>query len=285
VSASGNITNTVSSVSMGDLAGDGAAASMSATAAVASVFFSAIDSLNQTGGFLVTNSSGGRTITQNVNNNGGDVSNTATTITAGSLDGLGTSVGVSASGAVAVVGLSQIDSTLLASSFGNVTQNVTNSGTGVVNNRASSVTVDAIAGHGASVAISATGASAAVQIAGIESTVGAVSMNNITQTTSNAAGAPVTNTSGTIAAQSISGIGASASVSASGSIAAVSVVSTNDTAFAGPSISQVTQSSINNAAIQNTGAISLAGGITGNGASASISATGAGSFVSFSAFK
>ena len=46
-------------------------------------------------------------------------------------------------------------------------------------------------------------------------------------------------------------------------------------------VGNVSQTSSTNAAVQNTGAITLAAGNMANGASAAVSAMGAGSFVSF----
>ncbi len=85
----------------------------------------------------------------------------------------------------------------------------------------------------------------------------------------------------------LSGIGSSASISATGAAASVSVASIYDLSVSSATLGNVTQTATNaiGANVSNTGTISLAGPISGNGASASISATGAGAFVSFRSVK
>ena len=52
-----------------------------------------------------------------------------------------------------------------------------------------------------------------------------------------------------------------------------------------PVVGNITQASSTNHAVQNTGTVTLAAGNMGNGASAAVSAMGAGSFVSFRSVK
>jgi len=146
-----------------------------------------------------------------------------------------------------------------------------------------------LSGNGSSVAVSATGSIAAVSYSLVNSGGPAAnSLAGITQSSTNDNGNTVTNTGGTIMAGALSGVDSSASIGATGAASSVSIASVN---YSVPSLNSingtVSQTTANNlgANVTNTGKITLSGPISGNGASASVSATGALSSVAFRSVK
>jgi hypothetical protein len=285
----GSVSNTAGSiigteitdgVSTGDLAGSGASASISASGAVASI------------GFNFNNASFGaeinselHAITQTVESNG-NVDNTGA-MTVGALSGHGASASISASGAVASTSFSANNTDLNESVIdfaGAINQTVDNFGN-VYNTGA--MTAGSLSGHGASVSISASGAVASTSYSTNASTIanGSVTYSgNITQVASNYTS--VTN-AGNISLGTMSGKGSSASISATGAVSAFSVASTVDTGLSATTLGGSFNQTANNfGAVNNSGTISFSGPVTlANGASASISATGAATSVSFSSIK
>jgi hypothetical protein len=272
-------------VTTGNL-GAAASASVSATGAVASVSTSAV------GGTVLTPAYIGfidEAVNQTVTNTG-DVSNTAgviggvTGVYTGELIASGASASISSSGAVASTTFSVIDGTFTTRDSGNglgalgpITQTVTNADSGEVTN-VGNMQTGALSGNGASASISATGAVASTSF-NMNSVVSYGStffdLKSETQNVTN--NGNVTNT-GSMTTDVLSGNGASASISASGAVASTafstnsSTLTENYARFQGA----ITQNAENYGDITNTGSLSL-GGLSGKGASASISATGAAS--------
>jgi hypothetical protein len=272
-------------VTTGNL-GAAASASVSATGAVASVSTSAV------GGTVLTPAYIGfidEAVNQTVTNTG-DVSNTAgviggvTGVYTGELIASGASASISSSGAVASTTFSVIDGTFTTRDSGNglgalgpITQTVTNADSGEVTN-VGNMQTGALSGNGASASISATGAVASTSF-NMNSVVSYGStffdLKSVTQNVTN--NGNVTNT-GSMTTDVLSGNGASASISASGAVASTafstnsSTLTENYARFQGA----ITQNAENYGDITNTGSLSL-GGLSGKGASASISATGAAS--------
>jgi hypothetical protein len=234
--------------------------------------------------------------TSNVNNNG-SVTVHPGFFVAPTL-GAGASAAVSATGAVASTDFSTIGGTLTGTTTGTVTQSATNGNqSGVfffpntyanVSNTGS-VTVGALRGDGASASISGTGAVASLSISGIDTTSqGNFAIGAVSQGASNTG--TVTNY-GTISAGALSGTGSSASISASGAVASVSdsnILKPTGSLSSIPntSIASISQTATNNAGspISNNGTITVAGNL-GTGASASVSAMGAGAVASFHSVK
>ena len=286
------VANLSTSISAPDNLGTGSSVSASATGAASSVSLT----INGTGNWqgMTFNS-----VTQtSTNTNSFGVGNFPTTITTGGLGtqgvGSGASVSSSATGAVAAIGVTVIDSIPVGAatvSFGTINQTATNNVGLGIGNLGSTINVGELKGKGSSVSATATGAIASLSYTSINSDQSPLSTGTITQVANNGdmTGGLVTNT-GTItstAAGGLSGIGSSASISATGAASIVSVTSIKDANPGIATVGNITQSATNfaNSPISNTGTISLAGPISGNGASASISATGAVSSVSFRAVK
>ncbi len=277
--------------------GDGASVSASATGAVSSVSLTGINS-NINAGQSVGN------IRQTTTTaNGTDVSNGSQpniTKNVEEIRGDGASASVSATGAASSVSVTQIGAfgTDLDTEFGNVRQDTT-AGDGDVSNFARKFSaqptngLNRVSGTGASASISATGAVSAVAATYIETGVTSeTEVGNINQTTLNRGGT-VSNvgefgaSSGTI----LSGDGASISISATGAASAVSATFINSAEYDEVDVGNIRQDTTNNAEVSNTHggnfssgtlpeAILSIGNITGDGASVSISATGAASSVS-----
>ena len=268
----GDIKNNHASVTVDGRLKTGASASVAATGAVASTSFSTV------GGSMPGIKTGD---VKQTATNGGDVSNRKATVEVGRLSGDGSSASIGATGAVASVSDSSIDSSAGKVKIGDVKQKVSNGGD--INN-SGKITAGRLSGDGSSVSISATGAVASVSDSSIDSTVGSLKIGDITQKVSNSGDI---NNSGKITAGGLSGTGSSASVSASGAVASVSDSSINATGTPGPiTIASITQTATNHSdsPVTNTGTINLSGGL-GTGASASVSAMGAGAVASFSSVK
>ena len=293
VSNGADITN-VGEISAAGLSmsGAGSSASVSATGAVASVSVASIDVKS----FGANNIAATGTVDQTVLNSG-VISNTSGTvgaspvagITVGAVGGDGASVSVGATGAAASISVASIGSTDVASTtFGTITQNSTNGAAGVLVNvtNTGNISTGDVGGVGAGAQISATGATSSVSVSSIgNDTTPTLGGGGVGQTTNN--NGAITN-SGIIASSgTLSGAGSSASISAVGAASSFSVSSINDTAVASLMPGNITQTTNNNlgSAVHNTGAITLSSGSMGTAASAGISATGAGSFVSFRSVK
>lgn len=165
---------------IGNITGDGASVSVSATGAVASV---SLTSINNTGAGVTPDADFGN-ITQKVVNQG-DVSTVAdfhpgtgpteadSVITTGTISGTAASASISATGAIAAVSVASINDTqgLGSTVTGDITQTATSSGavsnmgadtgTGVIN-------TGALTGAGTSASVSATGAAASVSFSAVK---------------------------------------------------------------------------------------------------------------------
>lgn len=276
------------------ISGTGASASISGGGALASLNSTSIGSAEFTGATFAED------ITQNAANTGAILVQPGTGIEVGDITGNGAGASISARGASASVGSAAIDSTVFtgATFDGDITQQVTN------NTNAPTVTISAegmdapllqaadISGAGASASISAAGAVASVGSTSIGGTTvaGATFDGAIFQTVSNAAAVTITpstedNTS-LLAVGEIGGAGAGASISAGGALASVGSTAiggeTVNGAGFGADSAAITQTASNAAAVSiaDGAALLVDGPISGNGASASISAVGASTGVS-----
>lgn len=286
----GSFVSNFAGITMSGALGNGAAASLSATGAQASVSVSSINTASYTtpflGGILQTVSNGNPGSPANVTNN-------VAGLTTGALSGHGASVSASATGAAASIGASFINTTAYTSlGLQGAGQNVTNNGA-ITNSgvAGSPINVGNISGHGASVRSSATGAVASVSVSSILSgppTPQIFGTTGVAQTVTNAGA--IQNTAASIIAGSISGTAASASIGATGAAASVAVASIADTAVIPPPlavIGTISQTVTNNvgSSITNAGSITLTGGAVGTAASVSIAAVGASASVSFLAVR
>ncbi|WP_449042960.1 beta strand repeat-containing protein [Paracoccus sp. (in: a-proteobacteria)] len=275
------------------ISGTGASASISGGGALASLNSTSIGSAEFTGATFAED------ITQKAANTGAILVQPGTGIEVGAITGDGAGASISARGASASVGSAAIDSTAFtgATFSGDISQEVTN------NTADPTVTISAdgvdapllqaadIGGAGASASISAAGAVASVGSTSIggETVVGAAFEGAIDQTVSNAAAVTITpSTADTslLAVGEISGAGAGASISAGGALASVGSTSIGGDTVGGATFGATSDAITQNAS--NTAAVSIADGaallvdgpISGNGASASISAVGASTGVS-----
>ncbi len=288
------ITNTGKLQITGDL-GRGASASVSASGAVASVSFRA--HADEPGG---TNTAPSVTIptigTITQGTAATPIKNNSTVTNNGQIDGTvgklaeGASVSIGATGAAASVGLNTITvASLAGSTVGAIGQSVRNEGS-VTNNVTGNLTVGDLA-PGASASFSASGAVASVGASFIKSawkTPGTgMTFGNINQTVANT-GAVKNNDSNQSITTGKLDTGASASIGASGAVASASYSSIAGTS-ANPSATfgTITQTATNggsgnpaSGAVTNHGTITVAN-IAGQGASASVSATGAAASFSY----
>jgi len=267
-------------VSAGNLEGVGASAAISATGAVTSTSFNFNDTSLTTAPFTLA------AITQDANSSGA-LSNTGV-MSVGGLIGSGASASISATGAVASVAYSANAATITDSgvTFGAVITQTSTNNNNIVN--AGDLTLGVMSGSGVSASISATGAVASVAYSSNNSRItdSDVSFNGaITQTVTSTGS--VTNTGELnvvfLSGQGeISGTGASASISATGAAASVGYSANSlDIWDSKVTFVGVDQTAENIGAITNTGTLT-AGDISGRGASASISATGAVASTSYS---
>ncbi len=316
-------TGTIDGSAGGLSVGQGGSVNISATGAAASVGVSAVGpgTFSAPGTGTITQKATNEVLP---NKGIASIANTGTINLGGAgkgdLTGDGASVAVGASGAVTSIGLSFIGATAVSGSnalpgagggfgnltgsgttMGNISQTSTNTWMTIDNQAA--VTVGDVAGEGASVSARATGALASVSIAQVNTaSEGAFTTGTITQKAMNNGdtGGIVTNTTvnnrGTISAGALAGMGSSASIAASGAVTSLNVASIGAGTLGDQStVGTITQTSDNVSQlffgttykpnVTNVGSITLSGGITGNGASASVSATGAGAFVSFATIK
>ncbi|MEW6451464.1 MAG: hypothetical protein AB1490_12480 [Pseudomonadota bacterium] len=281
-----NITN-FGQVSVGAISGNGAAVSMSATGAQASVSVSAIN----TTAFTTPWATALQTVSNGSVGNPAAVNNNSTGVTTGNLSGHGSSVSVGATGAVASIGYSFINTTAWSSFPTGANQAATN--VGAISNvpNVDTISVGSLSGTGASVRASAAGAVASVSVNSILSGPPATNLlgsAGIQQMAINTGA--ITNRASIVSTGTLSGMGSSASISATGAATSVAVASIADTVVMPPptaTITNITQTSTNNIAspVTNTGSITLAGGNLGIGAAASISAVGASAAISFLAVK
>lgn len=292
---SGGVTNTgrvIQSLGNG-LTGDAASVSISATGAISSLAASYVNSSPRS-----TTEIG--SVTQITTKGPGSVINSGW-ITSGSskpvLSGDGASISISATGAASIVGSSFINSgefrSLSVDSISQRTENssdVSNSNV-VQYGSTGPATIDtgAISGNAASVAVGATGAVSSVSLTSVNNKSGLSSaplnlnMGPITQTSINSGS--ITNNGGSISTGAISGKAASIGINATGAASSVNISNINDARPIGATnIGKITQTAVNTGPITNVGSITTAG-ISGNGASVSVSAAGAVAAVSFSAIK
>lgn len=271
------------------ITGHGASASISASGAVSSISVtninSAANSRSSVGGTSITQTT---TNSSTVSNSNRFISPAGGIIELANVSGSGAAASISASGATSAIAFTSIRNT--GNSPGNpridvgrVTQSATNTGRSVTNNAIPSrrdlpanINVASISGLGASASISSFGAASQLSVASIGDNVAAgARVGAVTQTSTN--DAEVFNFGIITGTGNISGHGASASVSAVGASSQIAVSRINTATVANAtSIASANQRATNNTTgiITNLGNITV-GDITGNGASASISATGA----------
>lgn len=205
-----------------------------------------------------------------------------------SLTGHGASEFVSASGAEAVAGVSSINAASPSVKTGDITNGATNNGAVLNGGLITTWTGNGfnfgdIEGRGASVSVGASGSRTATGYTSINGTNYAASIQtrNITQNSVNTA---LVGNLGIIAVGNVSGNGASVSIGASGATSAVGVTSINDAKAPAVVTGNITQTATNHGHIGNVGII-VAGNISGTGASAGISASGAAAVASVSIMK
>ena len=286
--SSGSIVN-------GALRGDGASLSVGASGATASVGATFVGASSVAGGAF------GNVTQTSINSpdtfgTPAVVDNTGSFVLGGPLLRAGANSSMRATGAAASVSIAQISTAGAEGSFtiGAIDQTAGNSGSLIKNGSygvttgsmySGLVAVGDLLGAGSSASVGATGAVASVGSSSIgAATGGTMVLGTVTQN--------VTNTDsmianfGAIGAGALSGTASSASLGASGAVASVGMSSINAGTLGGnPTVGAISQTvgNIGSASsVTNSGGIYLGGGITGNGASASVSATGAGAYVSFS---
>jgi fibronectin-binding autotransporter adhesin len=219
-----SVTNSMTSLTTGNLTGHGSSVSATATGAAASI---GVSYVNTTAWSTMPIISAFQTVS-----NTGIINNLALTnpISVGDISGTGASVRASATGAAASIALTSIVSGapnnvppnqgLIIG--GSIVQLVTNAG--LVRNEASIVSTGTLSGMASSAVISATGAAASVSVASINDTQVTpftVSTGPINQTVTNNPGS-VTNLGSITLGGGNLGAGAVASISAVGASASVS---------------------------------------------------------------
>jgi hypothetical protein len=282
---------------VGALNGIGSSASISATGAAASASVSEIGNNGNQLHLTMGN------VQQTANNgeigdvNGISVTNNGDLDQIGNLHGDGTSLSISATGAVSALSGSfnnslSFDQISIATGVGeSITQESRNRGRVTnTNSEFSSIDTGNIEGDGASIGVSATGAATVVSLTSIQNSgAGAfipdVDTGDIGQTSANSG--TILNNGGLIRADNINGKGSSISIGSTGAVAAVSLTSINDAdAVNSVNTGNITQTATNYGGVTNTGNIQLGtSALGGNGASTSISATGAVAAVSLSLIK
>lgn len=294
----GNITTQGGTISISsNITGDAASASVSASGAVSSVSVVGLGTVLKT---PVSINNIDQTTTNDANTANGSVSTSE--INVNSISGDGSTASVSATGAGSSVSGSFVGAGGGSVTIASITQDTelevghTVSNIGVIDNTANGN----ISGDGASVSVSAIGAVSSVSLSFISQAASpSFSVGPITQTTTNENDGSVTNT-GAISdrnafALTLSGPGTSASISATGAASAVSARFINSPevgTIAFGNIDQTTDNQSGSLVINNhkgqtgsgpgSGGVMNLGAVSGNGASASISATGAISSVSIS---
>lgn len=283
---------------VGTLSGDGTSATISASGAVATVSVLGIgaSALDIVGDVDIDSLGVGNAITQLSTHNTSDIVENIGEFGksglsfGGEIGGLGALVSISSSGAAALVSASYIKSSGQVS-IGAISQTAQTLGSGDVTNHGAVYLDGPISGSGAGVSISATGAASSVSLSGIRFTqLAATIVGDISQTTSNSAHTSVRNEGflDQVDADSwvaITGAGASFSAAASGAISSVSLSQIRPLSEITTVVGNVTQNTANNGGdnyVENFGGSSgelVIKKISGAGASASISAVGAGSFV------
>lgn len=294
---SGLVTN-LGTVSVSEISGDGSSASVSATGAASAVSLQSINGTATGGGHLKIGN-----VTQNTTNLG-EVVNTGDIVGAvKGVSGNGASASVSATGAQSAAGSSRIGGSDAATetAVGSGDQNTTNRGnvtnTGTVLNTASGLS-EGLSGNGSSVSVNATGASTTISASSINTggadTISIAPLGTAAQTTLNDSEFVVNYAylPGSAMGE-LAGHGSSASVSATGAASSVAVSRIASAPLAMATIGNINQHTTNNADVTNkhsgqlfgtlpfTGTMTLAD-LSGDGTSASISATGAASAVSYS---
>ena len=261
-----------------NILGSGTTISVGTSGSVAAFSLTGINGASAFSSFSVGN------INQSSSSDSGDISNTGVLSNIANVTGHGVSLSISASGAVAVVSTTFIGSEFAGLSFGNIVQDVDN-GSDVSNSNGGFVIGTGLNTDGSSASASATGAVSSVSLTSILNT-GAPgtlpSFGNISQTTDNTGS--IINNGGTISSGTITGNGTSISISAVGAVSSVAYTSITDSvSIAGASFGAINQQSTNTGAITNAGTAIVDNTLTGNGASVSVSALGAGAATSFTA--
>jgi hypothetical protein len=269
---------------------NGASASISATGAQAAVSASAINTTTFTSPFFGTIS---QTVTNGALGAAMPVLNSFSGLTTGDLSGHASSVSATATGAVASIGVSFINTTAWSNfPLGPVNQIAINNGaiTNTMNNSAS-ISVGSISGTGASVRASATGAAASIAVTSILSGPPGVNIFGTAGAIQSATNTgAVFNSASIVSTGTVSGMGSSASINATGAATSFSVASIADTVVMPPptaTVVNINQTSMNSIAspVTNIGSITLGGGNLGAAAAVSIGAVGASASVSFLAVK
>ncbi len=271
-------------------AGDAASMGISASGSGASLAFNGIGAIGfaagapDVGNVTQTSSNSGSV------DNGGSANVSTITATALTLSGAASSLSVGASGASSSVSGTSIGATTSgAQTFGTVSQTSTNAAATVSNY--GSITAATATGDGASVSISARGASAGISETAVGTTTPAGNTYGATivQTVTNgavAAPSAISNSGSIVLTGGLTGEAGSASISASAATSSFSVAGIQSGSMGTVTAPSISQTSDNLAgAVTNTGTITLGGatGALGIAASASISGTGAGTFVSLTA--
>ena len=146
--------------SKGSLTGDGASVAIGATGAAAAVGFS---NINSSGDKITVGD-----IRQRATNDDSAISNNGS-ITVGSLKGMGASASISATGAVASISVSNINTPVGAVKLGDITQHANNKGDDSTICNTGTINLASLSGTGASASVSAVGAAAVVSYSSIGS--------------------------------------------------------------------------------------------------------------------
>lgn len=268
-------------ISIGYINGAGSSASIGASGSTSYAGLSIVNGVAP----IVSINHSGTGIKQN-SNNVGTVSNDGK-IHIGNVVGDGASVGVSASGSTSAIGLTTINANTSGLTVnGSIDQNATNHGGATVTNNGI-IWGGNLDGHGAAASVSASGATTAVSFTTIKNQ----NLNSITFSTGaidqdSFNHAKVTNDGsihyfGNILGQYDGSHGASLSVSAVGASSVIGGTSIGGTAPAIEIKGAINQDAKNTADVTNRGKIGtgglygLPGSVSGDGASLSISASGA----------
>jgi hypothetical protein len=263
------------------LSGDGSSVNSSATGAAAAMSLRAVSATS----FGAATGDTIGAVTQTATNSG-TVDNRDYRIQLGEVSGSGASAGVGATGASASVSLVGINSTYGGLTVGNIDQTVTQSGR--AEDIGGGVSAGVVSGAGASVSRSVTGAGASVGETMIGGTATGSTFGTITQNASlDGAGFRARSIGGNSDPSTglVSGAGASVGASVSGARVGVSSVAIESSNFTGSSFGAIDQTATTlsgqGVAATNTGSegqvITL--GLSGDGASGTISASGAGASV------
>ena len=270
------ILNAGTEIASGVLEGTASSVSVGGTGASASVGTSVVGS-DSFGGVEIGS------VIQNVTSQRG-VQTTGSSVTTGDLEGSGTLASISAGGALASVGESFVESSVVGGSIvGDVNQ--TSAGNSNAWISRAELQTGEVFGNSASARISATGAAANVSSSAIESVVAdATQFGTVTQEVSSTAGVNMRTGPGrTVTTDDLSGDGASASISGTAAAASVSASLVDTTsASAMPSFGAIDQQATSTAGITAGNNQVTTQDLTGTAAGAQVSLTGATTSVSAS---